>query len=561
MGFLVSMMRTWWTRLLLMVLVAAAQATATGAATPGVASASTTQQSIFGDGAVNMLQDSGPMLDQLRALGVTTVRLWVPWSSVAPDPNSRRAPAHFDAADPAAYPKGTWAPYDTFVRDATSLGITVLMNPTGTAPLWATGVAPRGTATHNPATWVPSAPAFGQFVHALGTRYSGDWDPDTGRVDLTSPDDLPRVSFWSVWNEPNYGPNLTPQARPGGVEVSPLAYRSLLDRAWSALQATGHGHDTILFGELAPRGQPVPQVANGMYPLRFLRALYCVDADYRPLRGTAAALRGCPTTAAGSRRFAQQNPALFQASGYAAHPYTRGETGPPNVPSPKADPDWAGFADMGKLTRTLDRLTWVYRSRKHFPIYSTEFGFQTSPPKINCTCSSPTTAAYYMNWAEYLSWRNPRVRSYAQYQLADLPVSAEPRAGHYDFWASGLISPAGTQEPTYGAFRLPLYLPSTRTTSGRSLKVWGDVRPAPYAQQDSGEPQKVQIQFRFGSRGQWVTLKTVTVTNSRGYFEVPVLFPGSGSVRLQWSYPSAFADTTAVPARPVVSRTQRITIS
>ena len=58
---------------------------------------------------------------------------------------------------------------------------------------------------------------------------------------------------------------------------------------------------------------------------------------------------------------------------------------------------------------------------------------------------SPATAAYYINWAEYLSWRNPIVASYDQYLLADPP-------GHYPF-SSGLETSAGKKKATYNAFR------------------------------------------------------------------------------------------------------------
>ena len=60
-----------------------------------------------------------------------------------------------------------------------------------------------------------------------------------------------------------------------------------------------------------------------MKPLVFMRALYCVDSRYRQLRGYAAAVRGCPTTAAGSRRFRAQNPGLFSQSGIALHFWSR----------------------------------------------------------------------------------------------------------------------------------------------------------------------------------------------------------------------------------------------
>ena len=34
---------------------------------------------------------------------------------------------------------------------------------------------------------------------------------------------------------------------------------------------------------------------------------------------------------------------------------------------------------------------------------------------------SPALAASYLNWAEYLTWRDPRIRSYDQYLLIDPP--------------------------------------------------------------------------------------------------------------------------------------------
>ena len=38
------------------------------------------------------------------------------------------------------------------------------------------------------------------------------------------------------------------------VEVSARYYRAFVDAAWSAFGATGHGHDTILIGEVLPIG-------------------------------------------------------------------------------------------------------------------------------------------------------------------------------------------------------------------------------------------------------------------------------------------------------------------
>ena len=180
-------------------------------------------------------------------------------------------------------------------------------------------------------SWKPSAAEFGQFVHAVGTRYSGHYTP----AGASTP--LPRISFWSIWNEPNYGVDLSPQAiDQSRVEVSPRLYRGLVDAAWSAFAATGHRGDTILIGETAPRGITTgnsPGNFSGMVPLRFIRALYCVDTSFTPLSGTAASERGCPPDGAGSRHFAAEHPGLFQASGFADHPYPQG--GSAKRPNPR----------------------------------------------------------------------------------------------------------------------------------------------------------------------------------------------------------------------------------
>ena len=69
---------------------------------------------------------------------------------------------------------------------------------------------------------------------------------------------------------------------------------------------------------------------------------------------------------------------------------------------------------LANLTRALDRIQRVYGSRKRFPIWNTEYGYLTSPPKHpdhKTPWVAPNTAAYYLNWAEYISWRNPRISS------------------------------------------------------------------------------------------------------------------------------------------------------
>jgi hypothetical protein len=478
-------------------------------------------ESIF-EAPSQLLDAPAGTLDALRRLGVATVRVSVPWASLSPGASSRVRPP-FDAATPAAYPEAAWAPYDAIVRDATSRGISVYLDPTGPAPLWATGAGAPGGSPYS--QWKPSASAYGAFVRALAKRYSGSYTSAGGGPPL------PRVSVWSIWNEPNYGVNLAPQAIDySTIEVAPSLYRDLLDAAWSALHETGHGRDTILIGELAPRGITVgdsPGNFSGMVPLRFLRALYCVDSSYRRLRGAPATARRCPPDAGSAARFASTHPALFDASGFAAHLYPQGGL-PPTFVAPD-EPDYADLASVSRLERTLDRLLSVYASTRRFEIYSTEFGYQTSPPEKIARTTDPVTAASYLNWAEYLSWRDPRIRSWDQYLITD------PPGGNF---ASGLEFASGVPKPSFFAYRLPIFLPRTTAAHGHPLEVWGCLRPARYAGLDTGAAQKASIQFKLAGAGHsFRTIRKVTVTDPYGYFDVALRFPSSGSVRLAWTYP------------------------
>jgi hypothetical protein len=490
---------------------------------------------------VQLEADPVGTLELMHRLGVDRVRVFVPWGTIggrppiAPDPLSRVKP-HFDARNPGDYPASGWAVYDAIVRAAAARGIGLDFTLGPPAPVWATG---RGEPPGPVGVWKPSAVDFGQFVHAVGTRYSGHY-PDP----LHAGKNLPRVNFWAIWNEPNLGIDLAPQAVDRGkLEVSPVYYRAMVDQAWSALQATGHGGDTILIGELAPDGStvgPVPGNFDMMVPLRFVRALYCVDSSYQELRGAAAAARGCPTTAAASAQFAADNPGLFHATGFADHPYTQGQA--PNVPTPD-EPDYADFAALPALESTLDRVQRVYGSSTRFPIYSSEFGYWTNPPNNGPRADKPQTAAAYMNWAEYLSWRDPRIVSYDQYLLQD------PPAGNFP---NGLEYASGARKPSYDAYRMPLYLPANSANKGAHLEVWGAVRPAHYSIGAGGRRQRVEIQFKADSGGGFHTIDKVPLTDPYGYFDVREAFPGSGSVRLKWSYlggPAIFSRTAGVVIR------------
>jgi hypothetical protein len=526
-------------------------AVALGLTGAGPALAAPSMVSIFQD---DPAVDSSPQaaLLQMRLAGATTVKVVLRWTAIAPVPNRRTKPRGFNGANPAAYPARNWKLYDEIVRDATADGMSVDFQLGDGAPVWATAPsAPTNKAYPN---WDPSPGAFWAFVKAAGIRYSGRFRPKGQR----SP--LPRVTFWSVWNEPNLGFELAPQGIPGrlSVENSGRMYRGLLNAAWSALHQTGHGKDTILIGELGPRGTDHFGVFAAMKPLVFMRALYCVDSSFRPLRAFAAAERGCPTTAGASRRFRARNPALFNATGLGVHLWARWY--PPNL-DPQHDPDYSGLPDLPHFEQAVNRLLRVYGSRRQLPLYDTEFGYITNPPNHSAPFVSPAVASYYLNWAEYLSWRDPRLRSFSQYGLDDpTPLRRVP----YTLWSSGLFTYTGRPKATYDAWRLPLYLPVTSTRRGRRLEVWGCARPASSATLDTQQPQVVQVQFAPGGSSSYATFATVTIDSGRGcYFDVRLAFPRSGTVRLAWQYPlqDSLLGSFATPkSAAVVSRAVQITV-
>src|SRR5581483_795853 len=257
------------------------------AALAAAAGASTTQQSAVYDN--RLLLEDTPQLDLslliLRRMGVERVQADLDWAALAPSSRSRRAPRGFDASNPAAYPAAIWAPYDRLVTEARRYGLGVTFEIGGPAPRWATGRSPSPERLAN--VWYPSASRFGAFVAAVSARYDGNYVPAPGAVPL------PAVDTWSVWEQPNSGGSLAPQVVKG-VEVAPSIYRALAGAAYRALRSDGHRRDTILVGGLDASGQPHPGAAGSTDPLRFVRALFCVDARGSRLQGKPATLRGCP---------------------------------------------------------------------------------------------------------------------------------------------------------------------------------------------------------------------------------------------------------------------------
>jgi hypothetical protein len=324
-----------------------------------------------------------------------------------------------------------------------------------------------------------------------------------------------------------------------------VLYRAYANAALRALAATTHStsSDTILIGELAPEGSEVNTDEAPMPPLPFLRGMYCVDTQYKPLRGADAAALNCPPQGSPSA-FVAANPGLFDATGFAHHPYAFFL--PPNASM--SDQNFVPLADLPRLERALDRIFSAYGVHRKLPIWLTEYGYATNPPNPYRGVSLARQAAY-LSQAQYMAWLDPRVRSMSQFLLVDsAPDTSYPR-GSIGYWSSfqtGLQFLNGQRKPAFAAYRMPVFLPKSTFHKGGSLLVWGMLRPAP-----NGSSPRARIEWRTARSG-WRTLDTVTAHDPTGSFTDQVKPPGSGSVRIVWSAgPGTTFASQAVTVREV----------
>jgi hypothetical protein len=400
-------------------------------------------------------------LDELESLGVRAVRVVLYWQDVAPDPGGRRTPA-VDLADPANY---AWGSYDGAIDSAVGRGLRVLVTVTTPGPRWATK-ARRDRVTR------PSARQFRRFAEAVGRRY-GD-----------------RVHAWAALNEPNHPTFLRPQYR-GRRPVSPRIYRGLFRAMSAGLRASGNAGDTLLMGETAPRG-----TARVVHPITFLRGALCLNSRWRKARSCGR----------------------LDVDGWAHHPYTT-KVGPWFRPPSRND---VTIGVLSRLTRALDRATraGAFTRRKRMPVWLTEFGIQSTPDRYSGV--SLAQQHEYRAIAERIAWSNPRVRAFSQYLLRDdRPTAGRTGSGRYGGFESGLRFATGRAKPALGAFRLPL----AALRRGRSVSLWGKVRPA-------GGPVDVDVEYQ-DRGGPFRHLRTVR-TNARGYVRLGTRYRKDRRYRLRW---------------------------
>jgi hypothetical protein len=319
--------------------------------------------------------------DYIRALGVTRIRVNLLWSyTMGPKQyGARRKPSRI------YYQFGQ---VDELIDKAARNGIRVHLSLTGPAPRWANA---RRAGTSK-AWYKPNAREFGEWSDVVAKHFAG------------------RVDRYSVWNEPNWKTWLGP------LKAAPSIYRGLYSRAYKAIKAADP-RAKVLIGETSPYSRPGFSTA----PLAFLRAVTCVDRNYKRVRSCTK----------------------LKADGYAHHPYDFSHA--PAFQYPGADNVTIGT--LRRLTRALDRLSRSgalrFAGGGRMPLYLTEYGYFASGKRA----LRAQTATRYLQQAYLIALKNGRVRSQLQYLLLTLPGSSRST------FNTGVVKPSGKRLPQYGGLQ------------------------------------------------------------------------------------------------------------
>jgi hypothetical protein len=401
-------------------------------------------------------QDGELTLSHVLATGSRFVRLDVTWRSVAP----AVLPAGFDPSNPDS-PGYDWSEVDREVTLAVSRGLAPIIYVLR-APDWAeSSPSPYGVLNPDPAQ-------LGMFAQAAARRYDG-----------TRPG-LPRVRYWSVWNEPNWSFFLYPQVV-GGRDVSVDRYRDMVN----AFATAAHGvraDNVVIAGELFPVAT-VRGSAMSIAPLQFARELFCLSAGTHPRRTCSSKVT---------------------ADVISVHPYTSG--GPSTLP---ADPNNVWIATLPSLTALVHQAQAQGTLVSSGPVatWVTEFAWNTSPPR-----GGGVPIALAERWVAetlYFSWRSG-VSLFTWFSLRDDPLNVSLfQTGLYYNCPTG---PACDRpKPTLMSFRFPFV---AYGQGGSKVLVWGRTAP--------DVPGSVGVQLR--RKGRWVTLVTLR-TRGSGIFTAQLRLP------------------------------------
>lgn len=414
-----------------------------------------------------------------RQAGAQYVRLVVPWNEIAPV----TVPQGFDASD-ADSPDYSWAGLDATVEAAREAGLTPILD-IGWTPSWAYAHSPS-----NGNAGTPKIAALGEFARALAMHFDGAGD-------------LPAVTVYEVWNEPNLSLDLAP--------AKPSIFRAMVNAVANSVHAVDPAN-LVVAGDLDPFGHPKSnkQLWYSAYPLAFMRSLLCVSKGAHPHATCAAKVH-------------------FDV--WSHHPYTFG-----GGFGKARNPDNVSLGDLPRMRSLLRAAVRLHHVVSSHPVqfWVTEFGWDTNPPRRGA--ASLRLASRWTAESMYQAWRFG-VSLFTWFDLEDRPGTGPYKSGLY-FHASSLSQ--ARPKPVLTAFRFPFvaYL------MGRTVSVWG--RDA------TSSRVRVAIQVRHGESGSW-RIAAYVVPNSSGVYQATLDLKASAKDWLRAVAPgsgTSLAFSLKVPRSP-----------
>ncbi len=380
----------------------------------------------FADGLFEREGASAFELRRASSLNADIIRINMYWSLVA-----YNQPANPRDADDPDY---AWYLYDTAIENAVKQGFEVDLTVLA-APSWAEGKHRPSPEKAPYGSWRPNARDYGDFAHALATRYSGKFVED-GRT-------LPRLRYFEAWNEPNLSTYITPQFK-GRKNRSVGIYAKLLNSFYRNVKGV-IPKAKIVTGGTAPYGDKPGKGARKTGPLQFARELLCLNKKLRRSR--------CATG---------KKP-KFDI--YAHHPINR-EDPPTKHAKRSGDVEIADFNELTKVVRKAEKLHTTGTRGRH-GLWANEVWWQTKPPdKVEGV--PLRTQARWMSQALYLLWKQG-ASNVSFLQLRD----AKYTKGEYtlDSYQTGVYTYGGKPKPSAKAIAFPFV--TDRKGKSAKLRAWG----------------------------------------------------------------------------------------
>jgi hypothetical protein len=459
-------------------------------------------QTAIADGDPFNSENMPASLPHVKQTGATAVRLYVSWESFVFPRAATSKPAGMDATNPSDS-HYDFSGLDDQVKQLKAVGLEPIIS-LESAPPWA----------ERSSGWVqgsntPDAIEYGEFALALARRYSGAFEG------------LPRVKYWQAWNEPNNYHHLNPQFEDTDPHVDGSApvpagapfksadiYRSILNAFADSIHSV-HPDNLVIAGGLSTPGRPFRE-SPAVSPLRFMRALLCLNAQNRQLAGC-------------------NEQAHFDV--WSAHPYTSG--------SPEhhaARPDDVSIPDLPKMRAALNAANGLGQivSTNTVQFWVTELSWDSNPPDPGAVpmklLQRWVSEAFFRMWSygvSLVTW----------FQLRDTPPA--PGQSFSDSFQSGIYFHCATDiacdkpKPTLESFRFPFV---AYTHGKNKVLIWGRT-PA-------GVPGKVNVEPTNGSR--FKRLKALR-TNSHGIFTTLLRTKGKGDLRATLGGESSISFSLKVP--------------